>query len=76
MIIAAAIVRPIRGGIGTLWGNLIGSALVLLLRDWLSAFIDAWGVFTGAIFIVVVLGFRRGLWVTLRELPSKVRGKE
>jgi branched-chain amino acid transport system permease protein len=67
------VMMTILGGIGTLWGSLIGAALVLLLRDWLSTWTDAWGVLTGAIFIVVVLGFRRGLWVTLIQLPRLLR---
>jgi branched-chain amino acid transport system permease protein len=67
------VMMTILGGIGTLWGNLIGAALVLLLRDWLSTWTDAWGVLTGAIFIVVVLGFRQGLWVAARDVPRLLR---
>ncbi len=70
------VLMTILGGIGTLWGSLLGAALVLLLRDWLSAFTDAYGVITGAIFIVVVLNFRRGLWPRLRELLSPRRHSE
>jgi branched-chain amino acid transport system permease protein len=62
------VLMTILGGIGTLWGSFIGSALVLLLRDWLSGVTDAYGVLTGAIFVVVVLNFRRGLWPPLQEL--------
>ena len=68
-----AVLMTILGGIGTLWGSLLGAGLVLILRDWLSSRTDAYDVLTGAIFIIVVLGFRRGLWVTLRELPVRVR---
>ena len=79
-----AVVMTILGGIGTLWGNLLGAAIVLLLRDWLSGLANAQGgifdnlkqapdIITGAIFVIVVLGFRRGLWVTFRNLPVKVR---
>jgi branched-chain amino acid transport system permease protein len=63
-----AVVMTILGGIGTLWGSIIGAAIFLLLRDWLSTFTDAWGVVTGTIFIVIVLGFRRGIWGTLLQL--------
>jgi len=40
---------------------------VLLLQDWLSTtarLTDATGVVTGALFIVIVLGLRRGIWGT------------
>jgi branched-chain amino acid transport system permease protein len=59
------VMMTVLGGIGTLWGSLIGAALVLLLRDWLSTWTDAWGVITGAIFVLVVLSFRHGIWGTL-----------
>jgi branched-chain amino acid transport system permease protein len=59
------VMMTILGGIGTMWGSLVGAAVVLLLRDWLSTWTDAWGVATGAIFAIVVLSFRYGLWGTL-----------
>jgi branched-chain amino acid transport system permease protein len=59
------VMMTILGGIGTLWGGIVGAAVVLLLRDWLSTWTDAWGVITGAIFVLVVLSFRRGIWGTL-----------
>jgi len=59
------VMMAILGGIGTLWGGLLGAAVVLLLRDWLSAWTDAWGVATGIIFVLVVLGFRQGIWGSL-----------
>jgi len=59
------VMMVILGGVGTLWGSIVGAALVLLLRDWLSTWTDAWGVVTGAIFVVIVLGFRRGIWGSL-----------
>jgi branched-chain amino acid transport system permease protein len=58
------------GGMGTLWGGAIGAAIVLLLEDWLSGFTEASGVVTGAVLIAIVLGFRRGLWPTVRDLVS------
>lgn len=59
------VMMTVLGGIGTLFGGMIGSAVVLLMRDWLSTWTDAWGVVTGAIFVVMVLSFRHGLWGTL-----------
>lgn len=59
------VMMTILGGIGTLWGSVIGAALVLLLRDWLSGWTDAWGVVTGLVFVAIVLSFRRGIWGTL-----------
>ena len=59
------VVMTILGGIGTLWGSVVGAAIFLLLRDTLSTFTDAWGVITGTVFVIIVLAFRRGVWGTL-----------
>ncbi len=59
------VIMTVLGGIGTLWGSVVGAVIVLLLRDWLATWTDAWGAVTGFIFAIVVLGFRRGVWGTL-----------
>ncbi len=56
------------GGMSTRLGPLVGAALVLLLRDFLSTWTDAWGVVTGAIFIAVILAFRRGIVGSLERV--------
>ncbi len=66
------VMMTVLGGIGTLWGSLLGAAFVLLIQDWLSTWTNAPGVVTGAIFIITVLAFRRGLWVALRDLPGRL----
>lgn len=62
------VIMTILGGIGTLWGSIVGAAIFMLLRDWLSTYTDAWGVITGAVFAVIVLNFRHGVWGTLLRL--------
>ena len=64
------VLMAVLGGLGTLWGGILGAAVFLLLRDFLSTsdvLRDAPGVVTGLVFIVIVLGLRRGLWPTLRN---------
>ena len=61
-----AVVMTVLGGIGTLWGSVLGAALVVQLKDYLAtAGFDGIGIVTGTIFIVVVLAFRRGIWGTV-----------
>ncbi|MCC6178095.1 MAG: branched-chain amino acid ABC transporter permease [Chloroflexi bacterium] len=67
------VVMTVLGGIGTLWGSVVGAAVVLLLRDVLSTWTDAWGLVSGAIVVVVVLGFRRGIWGTFAHLRRERR---
>ena len=62
------VIMAILGGIGTLWGSIVGAAIILLLRDVLSRYPDWVGIVTGGIFIVVVLGFRRGIFGTILHL--------
>jgi branched-chain amino acid transport system permease protein len=63
------VVMTVLGGIGTLWGSLIGAGVIVRLEDWLAtAGFDEVGLVTGGIFIVVVMLFRRGLWGTATHL--------
>jgi branched-chain amino acid transport system permease protein len=64
-----AVVMNILGGMGTLWGPVLGAGIIVVLEDYLAtAGIDAVGVVTGAIFVVTVLVFRKGIWGTARHL--------
>ncbi|WP_141583297.1 branched-chain amino acid ABC transporter permease [Actinomadura sp. WMMA1423] len=64
-----AVMMVVLGGIGTLWGGAIGAALIVELNDYLAtAGFEETGIITGAIFIVVVLLFRRGVWGTARDV--------
>ncbi|MDP9265784.1 MAG: branched-chain amino acid ABC transporter permease [Chloroflexota bacterium] len=69
------VLMTILGGIGTLWGGLLGAAIVLFIRDTLSTASEASGVVTGAIFLVIVLAFRRGVLGTLGERLGSVRNR-
>lgn len=70
-----AVLMTILGGIGTLWGGLVGAAVVLLVRDTLSTASEASGVVTGAIFLVIVLAFRRGVLGTIEERVHALRAR-
>ncbi len=61
------------GGIGTLWGALAGSAVVVSLEDQLATTgFNGTGIILGAIFVVVVLLFRRGLFGTALALFERL----
>jgi branched-chain amino acid transport system permease protein len=68
------VVMNILGGMGTLWGPVVGAAIIVVLEDYLAtAGIDAVGAVTGGIFVVTVLLFRRGIWGTVRRLFRLLR---
>lgn len=68
------VIMTVLGGIGTLWGAVIGAALLVLLEDQLAtAGFDGINLVTGAVFVVVVLLFRRGILGTARHWLSSRR---
>lgn len=67
-----AVMMVVLGGIGTLWGAVLGAALIVELNDYLAtAGFEEIGLVTGAIFVVIVLLFRKGVWGTARDLISR-----
>jgi branched-chain amino acid transport system permease protein len=55
------VLMTILGGIGTLWGPVVGAAIVVNLNNYLANF-GGWStIILGIIFIVCVLAFRRGI---------------
>jgi branched-chain amino acid transport system permease protein len=63
------VIVVVLGGIGTLWGGVLGAGIVIWLKDLLSVagFAEV-GLVTGLIFIAVVLLFRRGIWGTVSHV--------
>ncbi len=69
-----AVIIVVLGGIGTLWGGVVGAGFVVWLEDQLSvAGFEEVGLITGAIFVIVVLAFRRGVWGTAQHLLRRPR---
>lgn len=55
------------GGMGTFFGPFIGAALFLLIQDVFSLWTEHWQLYVGAIFMLFVLFFPKGVWGTLLE---------
>ena len=70
-----AVLMTILGGIGTLWGPIIGAAIVVNLQNYLAN-LGGWStIITGAIFVVCVLAFRRGVVGEIIALYQKSQHK-
>ncbi len=54
-------VMVILGGVGTLWGGVLGAAALLLLQEGLAARTQHWEFWTGWVLLAVVLFARHGL---------------
>lgn len=58
---AEMLLMVIAGGAGTLSGPVVGAALVLLLKDVASAYLDRWVMLLGAVFILIVMFLPGGI---------------
>jgi branched-chain amino acid transport system permease protein len=57
----ALMIMVILGGVGTLWGPLIGAAVLLLLEEVVSAYTVHWQFYVGWVLLAIVLYAPRGL---------------
>jgi branched-chain amino acid transport system permease protein len=71
-----AVLMVVLGGIGTLWGSALGAALVVQLEDYLATagFVGI-DMVVGAVFVVVVLLFRRGVWGTVAGWSQRLAAR-
>jgi branched-chain amino acid transport system permease protein len=70
------VMMVVLGGIGTLWGGVIGAGLIVELGDYLStAGFEETGIVTGTVFALTVLVFRRGIWGTVAWLTADRRAR-
>jgi len=58
---AEALLGVIAGGSGTLTGPVVGAALVLLLKNYASAYVERWNMLLGLVFLIIVLVMPTGI---------------
>jgi branched-chain amino acid transport system permease protein len=63
---ALAVLMTFTGGLGTLWGGIVGAIVVMFFQQWLSQYTPRWITFLGIVFVLTVLFARRGLYGSLR----------
>jgi branched-chain amino acid transport system permease protein len=71
---AEALLGVIAGGSGTLTGPAVGAALVLLLKNYASAYVERWNMLLGLVFLIIVLVMPTGIVPGLRKLMNLRRG--
>jgi branched-chain amino acid transport system permease protein len=70
------VIQTVIGGLGTLFGPLVGAAVWLFLRDFLQGTLGlgaAWRLALGLIFVLLVCFLRRGVLGGLKDLAAKLR---
>ena len=55
------------GGMGTLYGPILGAMAIVFLKDLLSSYLNIWPLILGLLFVVSVMTFRRGVFRELKE---------
>jgi branched-chain amino acid transport system permease protein len=70
---AEVLLMVVAGGAGTLAGPLLGAALVVLLKNLASIWIDRWVMLLGATFVFIVLLMPDGLAPGLMHLRQRFR---
>jgi branched-chain amino acid transport system permease protein len=61
------VIMAVLGGMRSFWGPLIGAAVFIVLRDYISSHTENWMSFVGLIFVLVVLFFPRGVLGIIRR---------
>jgi branched-chain amino acid transport system permease protein len=61
------VIMAVLGGMRSFWGPLIGSAIFIVLQDYISSRTENWMSFIGLFFVLIVLFFPRGVLGILRR---------
>src|SRR5215467_14114872 len=72
---AEALLGVIAGGSGTLAGPIVGAAIIVLLKNYVSGFIERWNMLMGFVFVLIVIFMPEGLVPGVRRLLARLRKK-
>lgn len=67
------VLMTLLGGMGTVFGPAVGAGVIVTLQNYLNAFGSLVTIVTGAIFVVCVLAFRRGI---LGEIQARLAARK
>jgi len=65
---AEGLLAVIAGGSGTLAGPLVGAAIVMLLKNYVSAYVERWNMLLGFVFVVIVVFMPDGVVPGVKRL--------
>ena len=73
---AESLLMVISGGAGTLLGPVVGAALVVIVKNVVSAYVERWNFMLGAIFVAIVVFMPEGLVPGVARLTRSIwRGR-
>ena len=68
---AEALLGVIAGGAGTLAGPVVGAAIVLVLKNYVSAYLERWNMLLGLVFVLIVIFMPDGVVPGVRRLWNR-----
>jgi branched-chain amino acid transport system permease protein len=72
---AEGLLAVIAGGSGTLAGPIVGAAIVILLKNYVSGYVERWNMLMGFVFVVIVVFMPEGVVPGTRRLWRRFRSK-
>jgi branched-chain amino acid transport system permease protein len=72
---AEGLLAVIAGGSGTLAGPLVGAAIVMLLKNYVSGYIERWNMLMGLVFVVIVVFMPEGVVPGVKRLWLRFKSK-
>jgi len=68
---ADPVIVTILGGVGTLYGPIVGSIAYTGMKDLLSGYIANWELFIGLVLVFIMLAGEKGIWGSLEPILKK-----
>ena len=72
---AEGLLAVIAGGSGTLAGPIVGAAIVMLLKNYVSGYVERWNMLMGFVFVVIVVFMPEGVVPGMKRLWLRFRSK-
>jgi branched-chain amino acid transport system permease protein len=72
---AEALLGVIAGGAGTLAGPIVGAAIVMILKNYVSAYLERWNMLLGIVFVLIVVFMPDGVVPGVRRWWTRWRSK-
>ena len=69
---ADPVIVTLLGGVGTLYGPIVGSFAYTGMKDLISGYITNWELFIGLLLVFIMLAGEKGIWGTLEPILKKV----
>ena len=73
---ADPVVVTILGGVGTLYGPIVGAFAYTGMKDVISKLIGNWELFIGFLLVFIMLAGEKGIWGTLQSLLEKLLSRK